>query len=154
VYSLVCSDLVYELVCCVRCVTLTSYWLSLSLVDWDRTLLLGVAGRLWMYTYFFFVVNTKCHMFDWCNGASCYIEYMCIYLYMHVYQHPSTYTVVSFRKIRDMSNFKQVGWITYVQSRESSWNPDSNTMEPDRPQHDGTASVNLVLSPNSTLPPP
>ena len=46
-------------------------------------------------------------------------------------------------------------WVrTYVHTRQSSWNPNSNALEPDRPQHDRPAacviaqqyfSVTLVL---------
>jgi len=37
-------------------------------------------------------------------------------------------------------NWVRTRWNIYVYTRQSSWNPNSNTLEPDRPQHDRPAA--------------
>ena len=62
------------------------------------------------------------------------------------YRHSPSYDVVTFRKVRYKLNLAQVGtavymWSTiYVCTRKSSWNPDSNTLEPEWLQHDRPAT--------------
>jgi hypothetical protein len=62
------------------------------------------------------------------------------------YRHSPNYAVVTFQNVRHESNFSQVGFMhTYSQfykhihKKQSSWNPYSNTLEPDRSQHKRTS---------------
>jgi len=48
-------------------------------------------------------------------------------------------------------NWVHISSTVYLYTRVSSWNPNCNTPEPDRPQHDHPAAL---LSPNNILPSP
>jgi len=54
------------------------------------------------------------------------------------YRHSSLYSVVTFRKEWRALNFAQVTYGHYT--REFIWNPNSKTLEPDRPQNDRPVS--------------
>jgi len=58
------------------------------------------------------------------------------------YRHSPSYAVVTFQKVRRKSEFSHVGTVVSYTCmyKGSNWSPNSNTLTPDRPQHDRRAA--------------
>jgi len=79
----------------------------------------------------------------------------CLHFVLVITVTPRTPRITS-REVLRMSTFAELptdeilSSSIWVQKRESNWNPNPNTPEPDRPLYDRPS---VVLSPNSILPP-